>query len=121
MIPGAQPKFELDKNLNITRNQLEELGILENEFNYRLVRKHDGLTKQSKDVKYIEWNSNLFAKELHRNPEIGYSLIMSPFNKYFTWQTTEIVELIENKPEYIHFKTKNSEYELFKINNNELL
>lgn len=115
MIPGAQPKLELDGNLNITLNQLQELGIIENEFNWKLVREHDGLVKQSKDILWIKWNKDGSFKTKQNNPEIGCSLLMSPFNDYFKWQTTEIIELIKNTPEYIKFKTKNSVYELFKI------
>ena len=33
----------------------------------------------------------------------------------FTWQTTEIVEIVEQKENYIKFKTQNSEYELFTL------
>jgi hypothetical protein len=40
---------------------------------------------------------------------------MSPFNDYFTWQTTPIIEIVEQRNDYIKFKTKNSSYELFKI------
>ena len=40
---------------------------------------------------------------------------MSPFNEFFTWQTTDITEIVEQKEGYIKFKTQNSNYELFKI------
>jgi hypothetical protein len=40
---------------------------------------------------------------------------MSPFNDHFTWQTTTITEIIEQKEEYIKFRTGNSVYELFKL------
>jgi len=33
-----------------------EQGVIENEFNWKLVREHDGLTNQSKEVKWLEWN-----------------------------------------------------------------
>jgi hypothetical protein len=33
-----------------------EQGVIENEFNWRLVRERDGLTKQSKEVVWVEWN-----------------------------------------------------------------
>jgi hypothetical protein len=42
--------------------------------------------------------------------------LMSPFHPFtFTWQTTPITEIIEQREGYIKFKTKNSNYELFKI------
>jgi hypothetical protein len=34
-----------------------EQGVLENEFNWKLVRERDGLTKQSKEVVWVEWNN----------------------------------------------------------------
>jgi hypothetical protein len=34
-----------------------EQGVIENKFNWKLVRERDGLTKQSKEVKFgLEWN-----------------------------------------------------------------
>ena len=42
--------------------------------------------------------------------------MMSPFNRYFTWQTTTITEIVkEGFDGYIKFKTENSTYELSKI------
>lgn len=80
------------------------------EFRYTLVREHDGKTKRSKDVLWIEWNDDRTFKETHREPAVGRSLIMSPFNKYFTWQTTKICEIIERTDGLISFRTKNSNY-----------
>jgi hypothetical protein len=40
---------------------------------------------------------------------------MSPFNQFFTWQTTTITEIVEEREDYIKFKTQNSNYELHKI------
>jgi hypothetical protein len=51
----------------------------------------------------------------HDKPAIGRSLIMSPFNQFFTWQTTTITEIVEEREDYIKFKTQNSNYELHKI------
>lgn len=94
-----------------------EQGVIENEYNYKLVREHDGLTNQSKDIMWIEWNDEGRFKEKHDNIGVGRSLIMSPFNKYFTWQTTVVTEILacEADSSYIKFKTKNSTYELFKL------
>ena len=92
---------------------LEEQGI-ETKFNWKLVRERDGLTKQSKEVMWLEWNEDGRVKSYkHDEPLIGRSLIMSPFNDYFTWQTTTITEIVEQKEDYIKFKTSNSTYELF--------
>lgn len=82
---------------------------------YRLIREEDGLTKESTKVTWIEWSVNgEFAKEYNK-PAINRSLLMSPFNQFFTWQTTSVTEIIEQRDDYIKFKTENSNYELFKI------
>ena len=82
---------------------------------YRLKREEDGLMKESKDVKWIEFNEDGTFKKAFKTPKKGRSLLMSPFNAFFTWQTTEIVKVIERTETMVHFKTKNSEYKLYKI------
>jgi len=93
-----------------------EQGVVENEFNWKLVRERDGLINQSKDIKWLEWNEEGRFKAEYKEPAVGRSLIMSPFNQFFTWQTTSITEIVEEQEDYIKFKTRNSNYELFKIN-----
>jgi hypothetical protein len=83
--------------------------------NWKLVRERDGLTKQSVDVTWLEFKEDGFFKARHDEPAIGRSLLMSPFNQFFTWQTTVITEIVEQREGYIKFKTENSNYELFKI------
>ncbi len=96
--------------------QLEDLAeIVAVTPKYRLVRERDGLTKQSEDVIWLEFNEEGRFKEKHTEPSIGRSLIMSPFNAFFTWQTTAVTEIVEQREDYIKFKTQNSNYELFKI------
>jgi len=92
-----------------------EQGVIENEFKWKLVRERDGLTKQSKGVRWIEWNEDGSFKHYFDEASIGRSLLMSPFNRYFTWQTTTVTEIIEQREDYIKFKTGNSNYELFKL------
>ena len=92
-----------------------EQGVIEDTFNWKLVRERDGLTKQSKGVKWIEWNEDRTFKEQFEEASIGRSLLMSPFNPSFTWQTTTVTEIVEQREDYIKFKTGNSNYELFKI------
>ena len=99
---------------NVLKVALEE-GVIENEFNWKLVRERDGLTNQSKEVMWIEFNEESRFKAKHDKPAIGRSLIMSPFNMYFTWQTTDITEIVEEQEDYIKFNTLNSTYELWKI------
>ena len=78
------------------------------------LKRSDGLIKRSEDVRWIEFNEDGRGKELHETPAVGLSLIMSPFNIFFTWQTTEVTELLESSENYIRFRTKNSDYELIK-------
>jgi hypothetical protein len=42
---------------------------------------------------------------------------MSPFNEFFTWQTTPITKIIAATADssYVKFETENSEYELSRI------
>ena len=103
-----QPKINLEMLDNIlNQNQSEP--------KYKLVREHDGLTKYSLDITWLEWNEDGTFKAKHTEPAIGLSLLMSPFNQFFTWQTTEITEILENQENFVKFKTKNSEYVLEKL------
>jgi len=118
MIGGVQPKviMNLDDNGNLVVNDdFIEVFYKESELNWRLVRERDGLTKKSNDITWIEWNEDGTFKEQFKEIAIDRSLIMSPFNQSFTWQTTNVTEIIEQREDYIKFKTKNSNYELFKI------
>ena len=89
--------------------------LIDTEFNWKLVRERDGLTKRGRDVLWIEWNGDGTFKEQFKEVAVGRSLIMSPFNQSFTWQTTTVTEIVEQREDYIKFKTENSNYELFKI------
>lgn len=92
-----------------------EQGVIENEFNYKLVRERDGLTNQSKEIKWLEFDENGRYKADYQEPAVGRSLIMSPFNAFFTWQTTIATKIVEQKEGYVKFKTANSNYELFTL------
>jgi hypothetical protein len=121
MITGVQPKLlvAIDEkgNIGLDENQAELMGLIEKEFNWKLVRERDGLTNQSKDIKWIEWNEEGRFKADHREPAIGRALLMSPFNDFFTWMTTDVTEIVEEREDYIKFKTRNSNYELWKLKN----
>ena len=110
-----QTKIPVTLDLDDILQVAVEQGVIENEFNWKLVRERDGLTKQSKGVKWIEWNENGSFKEQFQEIAIGRSLIMSPFNPSFTWQTTTVTEIVEQRDDYIKFKTLNSNYELWKL------
>jgi hypothetical protein len=92
-----------------------EQGVIDDGLNWRLVRERDGLVNESKYIKWLEWNEDGMFKSEHPEPAVGRSLIMSPFNIYFTWQTTPITEIVEQREDYIKFKTRNSNYELWKL------
>jgi hypothetical protein len=121
MITGVQPKLlvAIDENGNIglDENQAELMGLIEKEFNWKLVRERDGLTKQSKDIKWLEWNEEGRYRADHKEPAVGRALLMSPFNDFFTWMTTDVTEIVEERDDYIKFKTRNSNYELWKLKN----
>jgi hypothetical protein len=121
MIGGTQPKVLLTQDVNdvlhMSPELTEALGLTESEFNWRLVREGDGLNKKSKAIIWLEWNEDGTFNSKHDKPAIGRSLLMSPFNHFYTWQTTTIKEILDSTEDlsYIKFKTGNSIYELFKL------
>ena len=119
MITGVQPKllvgFDDEGNMTLDENQAEIMGLIQKEFNWKLVRERDGLIKQSKEIMWVEWNEEGMFKARHDEPAIGRSLVMSPLNMNFSWQTTPITEVLEKQENFLKFKTKNSVYELWKL------
>jgi len=118
MIGGVQKKILVDMNDdgNLAINaDFAELFYKEQEKNWKLVRERDNLTKYSRAIIWINWNEDNTFKSQQENIEVGFSLLMSPFDQSFTWQTTVVTEIIENRERYIKFKTGNSIYELFKV------
>ena len=78
--------------------------------NWKLVRERDGINKQSEKVIWIEFNDDGRFKEKYDDIGLNRSLVMSPFNDFFTWQTTPVTEIVEQRDGYVKFKTKNSLY-----------
>jgi hypothetical protein len=119
MIGGAQPKILLSQaengNLELSKAFEEVFGI--EYINYKLVRERDGLVIQSEDIRWLEFDEDGKCKATFKEIAVGRSLIMSPFNQFFAWQTTLVTEIIEQKEDYIKFATENSIYELWKIKN----
>jgi hypothetical protein len=120
MITGVQPKlivgFDDNGNMTLDKNQAEALGLFDSGMpTWKLVRERDGLTKQSEKIMWLEFKEDGTFKDKFDSAAIGRSLIMSPFNDFFTWQTTTVTEIIEERDDYIKFKTENSNYELFKL------
>ena len=84
---------------------------------YKLVRERDGLTHYGREMGWIEWGEDSRFKEKHDEPAIGRSCILDPHRISFTWLTTSITEIVQQKEDYIKFNTKNSVYELWKLKN----
>ena len=118
MIAGAQPKILLtqseDGTLNLDK-AFEAIFGKELEPKYKLVRERDQLTKTSVGVKWLEFNEDGRYKADFEDIAVGRSLLMSPFGPSFTWQTTLVTEIVEQREDYIKFNTENSVYELFKL------
>ena len=118
MIGGAQPKVLLtqneDGNLELNKT-FEAIFGKELEHKYKLVRGRDQLTKTSLGVKWLEFGEDGRYKADFEDIAVGRSLLMSPFGPSFTWQCTEVTEILEQREDYIKFKTLNSTYELFKL------
>ena len=118
MITGTQPKILLTQNEEGILTMDEEQAKLllgQVEMKWKLVRERDGLTRQSAEVMWLEFNEDGTFKSKHDEPAVGRSLIMSPFNIFFTWQCTSLTEIVEQTEDYLKFKTFNSTYELWKL------
>jgi hypothetical protein len=116
MIGGAQPKILLTQNEEGKFDLDEAFKSIfgkELEPSYKLVRERDGLTKTSRAVKWLEFNEDGRYKADFEDIAVGRSLLMSPFGPSFTWQTTLVTEIVEQREDYIKFNTENSVYELF--------
>jgi hypothetical protein len=116
MIGGAQPKVLLTQNEDGTLNFdkiFENIFGKEEDHNYKLVRGRDQLIKTSRGVKWLEFDEDGRYKADHEDIAVGRSLLMSPFGPSFTWQTTVVTEIVEQREDYIKFNTENSVYELF--------
>jgi hypothetical protein len=118
MIGGAQPKVLLTQNEDGNFDLDEAFKSIfgkEIEPKYKLVRERDQLTKTSAGVKWLEFGEDGRYKADFEDIAVGRSLLMSPFGPSFTWQTTLVTEIVEQREDYVKFRTENSNYELFKI------
>ena len=105
-------RFIIPANIEKTKFDLvREIEIKESKF--KLIRENDGLTKHSSAIRWIEWNEDGTLNNHHDTPSIGFSLLMFPFNESYTWLTTPITEIVEEREGYIKFNTQNSVYELW--------
>ena len=89
-------------------NVLEVLG-----YKYKLLRERDNLLNFGDKVGWIEWKPDGTFGRLHDKPAVGRSLILDPQRMSYTWMTTTVTEILEQKENYIKFATTNSLYELW--------
>lgn len=118
MIGGVQKKILVTQDENGNLKMDDEMGKMlfgDPKPQYKLVRESDGLTNKGSKVGYIEWNEDSIFKKLHDEPAIGRSCILDPHRISYTWLTTSITEIVEQRDDYIKFNTRNSVYELFKV------
>ena len=118
MIGGAQPKvllIQTEEGELVIDPTFNFIFGKESEPKYKLVRERDQLTKTSRDIKWLEFNEEGRYKADFKDIVVGRSLLMSPFGPSFTWQTTLVTEIVEQREDYIKFRTENSNYELFTL------
>jgi hypothetical protein len=85
---------------------------------YKLIRERDGLEVISPPFSKINWlEFNEDGNELFDEIKVGRSLLIPTQRFGQLWQTTSVTEIIEEKEDYVKFKTKNSIYELFTLKN----
>jgi len=80
---------------------------------YKLIRENDGLVNAGNKIKWIESNTDKTFHSSHEEPGLGRSFILDPHSISYTWMTTVVTEIIEQREDYIKFRTSNSVYELF--------
>jgi hypothetical protein len=124
MIGGVQPKFLVHQDENGNLKMDDEMAKLffsnlNSNMKYKLVRERDGLTHHAQEIGWIVWNEDGTFKEKFNDVAVGRSLILEPQRLRFTWLTTTVTKIIEQRDDYIKFNTNNSVYELFRIVPNE--
>jgi hypothetical protein len=80
---------------------------------YKIVREGDGLTKAGNKILWIDWETDGTFNSSHDEPKLERSLILDPYLGSYAWMTTVVTEIIEQREDYIKFRTSNSVYELF--------
>jgi len=76
---------------------------------------NDIFEKTSESIKWIEWKEGR-GENIHDDPSLGRSLMMSPIGPFHTWLTTPIIKIISKTETQFEFETVNSTYKLKKIN-----
>ena len=82
--------------------------------------KSNGETHYGTQVKFVEFEGDEIgsrAKQLHEEPQVGFSVIIDPQYASYTWLTTPIKEIESDTTNgcirSIAFKTQNSKYTLY--------
>jgi hypothetical protein len=94
-------------------SKLSQIKIPVDVKTYKLVRERDGLTIYGTQISWVQWDKDGRFKDRQDTPEVGLSLIVDPHRMSFTWLTTPITVIVEEREGYIKFKTENSNYELW--------
>ena len=94
-------------------SKLNQIKIPVDVKTYKLVRERDGLTIYGTQISWVQWDKDGRFKDRQDTPEVGLSLIVDPHRMSFTWLTTTVTVIVEERDGYIKFKTENSNYELW--------
>ena len=100
MIGGVQPKVLLsqdeDGNLHLDERFVEIFGA--EYMDYKLVRERDGLTKQSQDIMWLEFDENGKFKSKHKEVTVltNHKPTVSPNINTIIDKITNILILVEN-------------------------
>lgn len=82
----------------------------------RLRRTSDGAGDMGARSEAIAWENGVFKEIVGNRPTLGCSMIVGgvtarTYQQQDYWLTTVITEIIEERQDYVRFKTENSEYE----------
>lgn len=94
-------------------SKLSQIKIPVDVKSYKLVRERDGLTIYGTQISWVQWDKDGRFKDRQDTPEVGLSLIVDPHRMNFTWLTTTVTVIVEEREGYIKFKTENSNYQLW--------
>ncbi len=81
-----------------------------------LRRVSDGAGDSGASSEIIHWNKDGTVKSIKQGrPELGASVRVGSvtartYSHQDWWMTTEVTEILEDTPDMVRFKTKNSEY-----------
>lgn len=100
------------ENTTINVDQFyKAISLVDNELNYILTKAEDPFfLRRCKAVLFLDWSTEGRVKDNYKDPAVGLSLVMSPFNSHYTWLTTPITEILRQEEGLLEFKTENSHY-----------